>query len=130
LRADFEAEAIMETHFHVSVFHGPREEFAPGLELHATQAGWEVRDELGQIGARGASYGTFATDAEACREALRLLRARHGAPVRPVWDAGAPNEALAELGYSRGRAKWRWWPPGFVLLGASQVGPNGAPQPR
>jgi hypothetical protein len=120
----------MEGHWHVAVFHGPDEQYASGLVIHATEGGWALRDELGQIGAPDTAYGNFPSVAEACREALRLLRARYGSPIRPVWGAGAPNQALAELGYSRGRARWRWWPPGLELVGANRIGLTGGPEPR
>ena len=119
----------LEGHWHVAVFHGRNDQYAPGLVLHAARGGWEVHDELGQLGTADATYGVFPSMAEACREALRLLRTRYGAPTRPCWGAGAPNRALRELGYSRGRAQWRWWPPRLEVTGASRVGPNGSPEP-
>jgi hypothetical protein len=70
-------------HWHVAVFHGRRNQYAPGLVLHAVQGVYEIRDELGQLGTPDATYGTFPSMADACREALRLLRARYGAPTWP-----------------------------------------------
>jgi hypothetical protein len=122
-----EAGEDAEGHYHVSVFHGADERYASGLVLHAAPGGWEIRDEVGDIGARDASYGVFPSEAAACREALRLLRARYGDPTRPCWGAGAPNRALFDLGYSRGRLRWRWWPPGLEFAGASCVGVDGDP---
>jgi len=112
----------------VAVFHGRAKHNAPGVVLHAAHGGWEVRDELGQLGAHDATYGVFPSVTDACREALRRLRARYGAPTWPCWGAAAPNDALRELGYARDRTRWRWWPPGIELTGASCVGPSGTPE--
>jgi hypothetical protein len=117
------------SHSHVSVFHGPSARFCPGLVVVAlTPEAWEVRDQTGQIGAPGTAYGTWASEREACREALRLLRAKLGAPTFPCWGAGAPNRALTDLGYTRGRLQWRWWPPGLTRTDELPVGPNGMPE--
>ena len=112
------------------MFHGPKAEFSSGLVVHRSTNGWEVIDETGQLGPAGVMYGTFATEADACRAALRVLRARLSEPVVPCWGAGAPNEALAALGYDRGRLCWRWWPPAFIRVGESVVGVDGRPGSR
>ena len=115
-------------HRHVSVFHGVDARFSPGLVLLLmADATWQVCDETGQIGPAGAVYGTWPSERAACQHALRLLRSRFGATTVPCWGAGAPNGALAELGYPRGRVRWRWWPPGFTRVGEKFVGPDGAP---
>lgn len=114
-------------HSHVAVFHGPNARYCPGLVLLPAGDAWEIHDETGQIGAPDATYGTWPSERAACREALRLLRSHLGADIVPCWGAGAPNRALAELGYMRGRVRWRWWPPGLTRTGESQVGPDGMP---
>ena len=117
-------------HRHVSVFHGVEARFSPGLVLLLmADATWQVSDETGQIGPAGTVYGTWPSERAACQQALRLLRARFGAETLPVWGAGAPNGALAELGYMRGRVQWRWWPPGLTRTGETSVGPDGTPAP-
>ncbi len=118
------------SHAHVSVFHGPRESFNPGLVIHSTASGWDVVDEMGHVSPEDTVHGTFPTEAEACRAALRVLRARLSEPVIPCWGAGAPNKALAELGYDRGQLRWRWWPPRLVRVGESVVGIDGRPATR
>lgn len=117
-------------HRHVSVFHGTNARFSPGLVLLLmADATWEVCDEAGEIGPEGTVYGTWPSERVACQQALRLLRSRFGAETFPCWGAGAPNRALAELGYVRGRVRWRWWPPGLTRVGETSVGPDGAPAP-
>ena len=117
-------------HRHVSVFYGVEARFSPGLVLLLmADATWQVSDETGQIGPAGTVYGTWPSERAACQQALRLLRARFGAETLPVWGAGAPNGAFAELGYTRGRVRWRWWPPGFTRTGETPVGPDGTPAP-
>jgi hypothetical protein len=116
-------------HWHLSVFHGPNERYASGLVLHSAQGGWELRDEVGEVGPADTSYGVFPSPAAACREGLRLLRERFGAPMWPCWDSGPLGRGLRELGYSRGRVRWRWWPPGLQVVGGSLVSPTGDPEP-
>jgi hypothetical protein len=118
-----------EGHWQVAVSHGPDKRHTFRLGLHAAPGGWEVRDELGEIGAPGVTYGVFPSLAEACREALRLLRARYGAPMWPSWGDTTTHGSLEVLGYSMGQPQWRWWPPGFELVGRSRVGPTGEPEP-
>jgi len=115
--------------WHVAVSHGPDKRHTFKLALHPAPGGCEVRDELGEIGAPGATYGVFPSVADACREALRLLRARYGAPMWPSWGDTSAQGSLEVLGYSFGRPRWRWWPPGFELVGRSRVGPTGEPEP-
>ena len=97
-------------HSHVSVFYGPDARYSPDLVLLPTDDAWEIRDETGELGAPDSSYGTWPSERDTCREALRLLRSRFGEETLPVWGAGAPNDVLTELGYTRGRVRWRWWP--------------------
>ena len=114
-------------HRHVSVFHGPRQRYNPGLVLIPYSGGdWEILDETGQIGQADAVYGTFASERAAFQEALRLLRVQFGEGTVPVWEAGGRNQVLVELGYTRGRLRWRWWPPGLYREGESSVGTDGA----
>jgi hypothetical protein len=117
----------MEQHWHVSVFHGPDARYNPGLVLIPVADGWEILDETGQLGPPNVSLGLFPSELVACQEALRLLRARFGEETFPCWGAGAPNRVLAELGYSRGQLRWRWWPPGFMRFGETPVGVDGKP---
>lgn len=113
-------------HRHVSVFHGPDARYNPGLVLIPISGGdWEILDETGQIGQADAVYGTFASERAACQEALRLLRVHFREGTVPVWEAGGPNPVLVELGYTRGRLRWRWWPPGLYREGESSVGTDG-----
>ena len=115
-------------HSHVAVFHGPQATFCPGLVLlPLARDAWQVTDETGQIGAPQTIYGIWPSEREACREALRLLRAKLGSDTVPCWGAGAPNRALTELGYARGRLQWRWWPLGLTRSGELRVGPDGLP---
>ena len=116
-----------EHHSHVSVFHGRDARYSPGLVLLPAGDAWEIHDETGQLGAPGSTYGTWPSERDACREALRLLRSRFGEATLPCWGAGAPNGVLAELGYTRGRVRWRWWPPGLARVGELPVGPDGTP---
>jgi hypothetical protein len=113
-------------HSHVAVFHGPGERYEPGLVVHRVSTGWEVVDETGRVGPPRTSYGTFPSQSAACREALRLLRARFGESTFPCWNSGA-DAALSDLGYQRGRLGWRWWPPKFVRVGGTSVGVDGRP---
>lgn len=116
-------------HSHVAVFYGPRGTYFPGLVLVPLGPDvWEVYDESGQISAPGTVYGTWPSERDACREALRLIQAKLGDDTFPCWGAGAPNRALAELGYARGRLHWRWWPPGLTRTGELPVGPDGMPR--
>jgi hypothetical protein len=115
--------------WHVTVSHGPDKRHTSRLVLHPVPGGCEVRDELGEIGPPGATYGVFPSVADACREALRLLRARYGAPMWPSWGDTSAQGSLEVLGYSFGRPRWRWWPPGFELVGRNRVGPTGEPEP-
>ena len=115
-------------HLHVAVFYGPRRSFCPGLVVFPSAPGlWEVSDQTGQIGAPGTAYGTWPSEREACREALRLLREKFGEGTLPCWGDAALNRALTELGCMRGRVRWRWWPPGLTVTGAVPVGPDGTP---
>jgi hypothetical protein len=119
--------AARKHHAHVSVFHGPDARYSPGLVLLPTGDAWEIRDETGELGAPDFTYGTWPSERDACREALRLLRSRFGEETLPVWGAGAPNDVLAELGYTRGRVRWRWWPAGLARVGELRVGLDGLP---
>jgi hypothetical protein len=117
-----------EGHSHVAVFYGPRGRYSPGLVLLQVSGGaWQVSDETGQVGPPETVYGTWPSETDAYREALRLLRSRFGEGTVPCWVAGGSNRALVELGYTRGRVGWRWWPPGLTRRGESQVGPDGMP---
>ena len=117
-----------EGHEHVAVFYGPRRRYCPGLLLFPVAGGgWEVHDETGQVGPSDSVYGTWPSQLAAYREALRLLRSRFGEGTVPCWVAGGHNRALTELGYTRGRLGWRWWPPGLIRHGESHVGPDGMP---
>ena len=117
-----------EGHWHVAVFHGPRRQYSPGLVLlRQPDETWEVLDEAGQIGPPDIAYGTWPSERAACQEALRLLRSRFGEGMFPCWGTGSPNRVFADLGYKRGRARWRWWPPGLTSTGEIPVGPDGAP---
>jgi hypothetical protein len=116
-------------HKHVSVFYGRAASYSPGLVLIPVSGGkWEILDEAGTIGEVDAVFGTWPTERVACREALKVLRARFGEGTIPVWGAGAPNDALVELGYERGRVRWQWWPPRLVRDGQSAVGKDGMPE--
>jgi hypothetical protein len=112
----------------VAVSHGPDKRHTSRLALYPVPGGCEVRDDRGELGAPGATYGVFPSVADACREALRLLRARYGAPMWPSWGDTSAQGSLEGLGYSFGRPRWRWWPPGFELVAASRVGPTGEPE--
>jgi hypothetical protein len=111
----------------VSVFAGLEERFVSGLVVVQVAEGWSVEDPLGELGEPGRNYGRFASEEDACREALRRLREHLGPPLRVCWGAGSPNEALRRLGFQRGSIRWRWWPPGYGLSGASEIGPDGGP---
>jgi hypothetical protein len=116
-------------HWHVSVFAGVEQRFVPGPVIHTTAGGWRIDDPDGEVAPDQAVGDPHRSMSDACQEALRLLRSKLGPPLWPCWGAGAPEGALRELGYERGVVRWQWWPPGYSLVGASQVGPDGAPVP-
>lgn len=117
-------------HYHLAVFHGPDDTYDGGVEIQRRSGQWVIVDTWALLGAEDLVHGCFDDLAAAVRSGLALLHQHFGDPVRPCWGAGAPNGALSQLGYSRPRLRWSWWPPRFRVIADVNccIGSAGAPR--